>query len=159
MWSVVLSVVVGCAVFLPLAGATDESQQTKVTFNQSVEIPGQVLPAGTYWLVVTGDPFSRDLVRIYSDDRRTVYATILTVETQRPRPADGTVFTFAERESSKPEALLNWFHPGETIGRQFHDVSSLFSADVEYSSSYVCFGFDWEGHQVALSRNVKLSLP
>ena len=119
VWSVVLSVVVGCAVFLPLAGATDESQQTKVTFNQSVEIPGQVLPAGTYWLVVTGDPFSRDLVRIYSDDRRTVYATILTVETQRPRPADGTVFTFAERESSKPEALLKWFYPGETIGHEF----------------------------------------
>jgi hypothetical protein len=119
MWSVVLSIVVGCAVLLPLAEATDDSQQTEVTFNQPVEIPGRVLPAGTYWFVLTGDTFSRDFVRIYSADRQTVYATILTVETQRPKPADGISFTFAERESSKPDVLLNWYYPGETIGHQF----------------------------------------
>jgi len=49
----------------------------------------------------------------------TVYATELTVETQRPRPANAILFTFAERKSSKPEALLNWFFPGETVGHQF----------------------------------------
>ena len=119
MWHVVLSIVVGCAVLLPLAEARDEGQQTEVTFNQPVEIPGQLLPAGTYWFVVTGDTFSRDFVRIYSADRKTVYATKLTVQTQRSRPVDGILFTFAERKSSKPDVLLNWFFPGETIGHQF----------------------------------------
>ena len=119
MWNVIVTVVVGCAVLLPFAQATEESQQTEVTFNQPVEIPGQVLPAGTYWFVVTGDIFSHDFVRIYSADRKTVYATKLTVETLRRRPADGILFTFAEQKSSKPDVLLNWFFPGETIGHQF----------------------------------------
>ena len=119
VWSVIVSIVVGCAVLLPVAEANEEDQQTIVTFNQPVEIPGQVLPAGTYWFVVTGDIFSRDFVRIYSADRKTVYATELTVETQRHRPANAILFTFAERKSSKPEALLNWFFPGETVGHQF----------------------------------------
>ena len=39
---------------LPVARGTEENQATKLTFNQPVEIPGHVLPAGTYWFVVAG---------------------------------------------------------------------------------------------------------
>ncbi len=116
---VAFGIFVSCTVLLPVAAAKAEDQQTKVTFNQPVEIPGHVLPAGTYWFVVTGNTFSRDFVRIYSADRKTVYATTLTVETQRPHSADGTLLIFAERESSQPEALRAWFYPGETNGHEF----------------------------------------
>lgn len=119
LWSVVLSIVIGCAVLLPLAQASDENEEIIVTFSGPVEIPGQVLPAGAYRFVLLDDPFSRDDVRIYSADRKTVYATIGTVETKLAHPAKGVTVTFAERESSTPEALLNWFYPGRTIGHEF----------------------------------------
>jgi hypothetical protein len=119
MWITVFSVFLGCAAFLPVAQAWEDRQQTKVTFSQPVEIPGQVLPAGTYWFVVTGDTFNGDFVRIYGADRTTVIATELTVATERSKPADGILLTFAERQSSEPEALLKWFYPGETVGHEF----------------------------------------
>ena len=118
LWSVVFSVVLACVVSLPLARASQDDQLTKVIFDQSVEVPGRVLPAGSYWFL--RDRTSTNVVRIFSLDWKTLYATELTEATERMEPADRTTFTFAEdREASKPEALLKWFYPGETIGHEF----------------------------------------
>lgn len=112
-------VLLTCTVVLPLARADEAKQLTKVAFDRAVEVPGKVLPAGSYWLVLAGDDFNRDIVRIYSLDWRTLYATERTIPTEREKPAGETTFTFAQRESSKPEALLKWFYPGETSGHEF----------------------------------------
>jgi len=117
LWSLIFSIVFACVVLPPLARASQEDQQTKVTFDQPVEIPGRVLPAGSYWFV--RDTNDLNLVRIFSLDWKTVYAAEFTASTERREPADRTTFTFAERESSKPEAMLKWFYPGETIGHEF----------------------------------------
>jgi hypothetical protein len=117
--SVVFTAVAGCILLLPVAQASEGTHATKVTFSQPVEIPGQVLPAGTYWFEVTGDPFSPDFVRISSEDRKKIYATQLTNASERSRPARGTLFIFADQDSSQPEALLQWFFPGEKTGREF----------------------------------------
>ena len=119
MLSIVFAAVLGCTVILPLASASESDQLTKVTFAEAVEIPGTVLPAGSYWFVLTGDTFSRNLVRIYSSDWKTVYATEFTVDSHHLKPASDTTITFAERESSQPQALLEWRFPGETIGHEF----------------------------------------
>jgi hypothetical protein len=119
LWCVMLSFVVSVAVFLPQARAGESDQLTKVTFNQPVQIPGQVLPAGTYWFMLTGDSFNRSIVRIESLDWKTVYATQATIPTTRREPAEESIFTVAERPASQPEALLKWFYPGETMGHEF----------------------------------------
>ena len=36
LWSVVFNIVLACAILLPLARASEEDQQTKVTFDQPV---------------------------------------------------------------------------------------------------------------------------
>jgi len=118
MWSLVCTFVVGAAVFLPIARATEANEEIMVTFNQPVEIPGQVLAAGTYKFVLVGDPFSRSLVRIYSADGKKAYATLDTIATERRAPTRDVTITFAERASSQPEALLNWFYPGSTTGHE-----------------------------------------
>jgi hypothetical protein len=118
MWSIVCTFVVGTAMFLPIARATEANEEIIVMFNQPVEIPGQVLAAGTYKFVLVGDPFNRSLVRIYSADGKKIYATLDTIATERLAPARDVTITFAERTSSKPEALLNWFYPGSTTGHQ-----------------------------------------
>src|SRR5580704_11016147 len=100
------------------AHASEMDQATKLTFSQSVQIPGQVLPAGTYWFVV--DPSSgSDIVRIFSQDRLTVYATLQTVASEHLDPAEGTEITFANRRSMQPEAIVTWFYPGRTSGHEF----------------------------------------
>jgi hypothetical protein len=118
--SIIFGVIVAGAAFLPVARADEFNQQTKLTFNQPVEIPGRVLPAGTYWFVLVEDTTNRGLVRVFSSDWKTLYATEMTVNTERQEPAaDVTILKIAERGSAEHQAVLTWFYPGETIGHEF----------------------------------------
>ena len=100
---------------LPNAHASEFDQATKLTFSQSVQIPGEVLPAGTYWFVVP----IRGVVQIFSEDRSTCYATLLTMAAEHLKPSDETQITFAERGRMQPEAIVTWFYPGRTDGQEF----------------------------------------
>ncbi len=102
-------------VVLPNARASEMDQATKLTFSQSVQIPGQVLPAGTYWFVAP----IQYLVQIFSSDRATLYATLLTISAETLQPADKSTVTLADRGSMRPEAIVTWFYPGRTDGHEF----------------------------------------
>ena len=104
---------------LPAVRASEWNQETKVTFSQSVQISGHVLPAGTYLFVVPNDVSQHDVVSIFSADHRKLYATVFTAYVERKQPTDNTAFTFAERGSALPEAIVTWFYPGHTIGHEF----------------------------------------
>jgi len=103
----------------PFVRADEWDEQTKVQFSQAMEIPGAVLPAGSYWFVLVNSDSSRDVVRIFSSDWSKLYATLQTVPTERQHPSGDTTFTFAERPAAKPEAILTWFYPGTTTGHEF----------------------------------------
>ena len=63
---------VALVMFMLAAGAqadTKFSKRTVVTFNQPVEIPGQVLPSGTYTIELYESFGNRNIVRIYNADR------------------------------------------------------------------------------------------
>jgi hypothetical protein len=104
---------------LPAARASEINQETKVTFSQSVQISGHVLPAGTYWLVAPAEFNQHNVVRIFGADRTTLYATVATINAERSEPTDNTAFTLAERGSAQPQAIVTWFYPGRTIGHEF----------------------------------------
>jgi hypothetical protein len=104
---------------LPAARADQSNQATKVTFSQQVQIPGRVLPAGTYWFELPEDISQHYLVRIYSADRTVLYATLFAASSERATATDRTVFGLAERGSAQPLAIVTWFYPGETTGHQF----------------------------------------
>src|ERR1700692_3364358 len=95
--------------------ASELDQATKLTFSQSVQIPGQVLPAGTYWFVV----LTPDAVRVFNSDRSTLIATLLTHSAELPTPADNTTVILADRGTTQPGAIVTWFYPGRTVGHQF----------------------------------------
>jgi hypothetical protein len=97
------------------AHASDIDQATKLTFSQSVQIPGQVLPAGTYWFVVR----IPDVIQVFSSDRSTLYATLLTGSAELLLPVEKSTVIFADRGSMQPGAIVTWFYPGETIGHEF----------------------------------------
>ncbi|MFZ0519801.1 MAG: hypothetical protein WAL95_02185 [Candidatus Acidiferrales bacterium] len=104
---------------LPGARADETNQATKVTFNQAVQIPGRVLPAGTYWFMLPQDITDHNQVRIYNSDRTVFYGTVITINAVRVQTTDKSAFTFTEHSSTQPQALVTWFYPGETIGHQF----------------------------------------
>src|SRR5277367_2504410 len=90
-------------IVLPAARADQYDQASKLTFNQSVQIPGHVLPAGTYWFILANIN-SRNMVQVYNSDRSTLYASILTVDAARLETTDKTEMTLAERGTMRPDA-------------------------------------------------------
>jgi hypothetical protein len=106
-------------ILLPPARADQANQATRVTFNQAVQIPGRVLPAGTYWFILPEDVNEHYQVRIFNADRTMLYATVFTSDAQRAQATGHGAFTFAERVSSQAPALVTWFYPGNTTGHEF----------------------------------------
>src|ERR1041385_5417704 len=76
-----------CAAFSQNARAGIlDGNRTVVTFSQPVEIPGAVLPAGTY--VFEQVEGFEHVARILSADETHVYATLETVSEQLPNPVE-----------------------------------------------------------------------
>lgn len=105
--------------FFEVAAHADEADQsTRITFNAPVQIPGQVLPAGTYLLKLV-DPNDLSTVRIFNADGTRVYATLQTIPVDRAQATGDTVVTLAEQPDGGPNALLKWFYPGRSTGHEF----------------------------------------
>jgi hypothetical protein len=105
---------------LPVIQAAEGDQATKLTFSKSVQIPGRVLPAGTYWFMVENSSGSNtNIVRVYNADRTMLYATLFTIGEIRSQATDDTAITFVNRGSMQPETLVSWFYPGHTDGHEF----------------------------------------
>jgi hypothetical protein len=101
------------------AHADEWNKKTVLTFSQPFEIPGMVLPAGTYTFELADTMADRHIVRIFSADRSEVIATIMTIPDYRLTPTDQTVIKFTEVPDGSPEAIRAWFYPGNTIGQEF----------------------------------------
>jgi hypothetical protein len=74
--------------------ADEYDQATKLTFNDPVEVPGQILAAGTYWFTLTDSLSDRNIVQIWNEDRSQLMATIFAVADYRFQPDGKTVVNF-----------------------------------------------------------------
>jgi len=90
-----------------------------ITFSGQVEVPGAVLPAGTYQFKLADPNGDRNVVEIRSDDGSRVHATLLTIPEDRSTPTDEPTVTFEERAAGSREAIRAVFYPGETTGMEF----------------------------------------
>lgn len=101
------------------ARADEWNKKTTVTVNQPVEVPGMVLPAGTYVLKLLDSQSDRHIVQIYNEDQTELQTTILAIPNYRLRPTGDTVITFWETPPGTPRALRAWFYPGDNFGQEF----------------------------------------
>jgi hypothetical protein len=101
------------------AAADDFDQKTVFTFSGPVEIPGQVLSAGTYVFKLADSSSDRNIVQVFNRDETHLYGTFLAIPDYRIKPAGKTIITFEERPAGSPEAVKAWFYPGENYGRDF----------------------------------------
>jgi hypothetical protein len=108
-----------CAGLSPSAKADDWNKKTVVTFSDSVEVPGAILPPGTYVFKLVGLPSNRNVVQIMNVDEDFVFATVIAVPIEHSKPTDHTLLRFSERPADSPVALHTWFYPGEMTGLEF----------------------------------------
>jgi outer membrane protein OmpA-like peptidoglycan-associated protein len=100
------------------ANADELNTSSRLTFSQPVEIPGMVLPAGTY-VFKRADSVDPHVIQIWNADQTHEYATLETVPDFRWKPSDEAVVTFEQRQKDSPKAVRSWFGPGDTTGERF----------------------------------------
>jgi pyruvate/2-oxoglutarate dehydrogenase complex dihydrolipoamide acyltransferase (E2) component len=105
--------------FGAVAHADDWNQQTTITVNQPIEVPGAVLPAGTYTFKLMDSDSNRHIVEVLNQRQDHLYATIVAVPNYQIVPQAHTVFTFYEVAAGQPQPVRAWFYPGENYGQEF----------------------------------------
>jgi hypothetical protein len=101
------------------AARADESDKLMVfTFSGPVEVPGAVLPAGTYEFKLADPDGDRSVLQILNEDGSKVYATLETIPEERSTATGDPVVTFEEHAAGSPEAIRAVFYPGETTGME-----------------------------------------
>src|SRR5271154_3667172 len=103
---------------VPKAGAQSTFlRRTKVTFSGPVQIPGRVLPAGSYiFQLMPGNETNLVIIR---DKDENALATLMTIPDYRLAPTGDTVITYREEAANSPQAIRAWFYPGENYGHEF----------------------------------------
>ena len=125
---VALACVATAMMALPLSAAAQgpANQDTFFTFSQAVELPGKTLPAGTYFFQLADSPSNRHIVKVMSQDRKELHATLLAIPYySNDRPSDKPEVRFMETPAqaangaASANAIKIWFYPGNTTGHEF----------------------------------------
>ena len=117
---IAVGLIIAFALFFELVAHADEfDQSTTITFSEPIQIPGQVLPAGTYLFKLANSNSDRNIVQVFNADRTVLYATLQAIVTERQDSTNDTAVTLAEPESGGPNVLVKWFYPGRETGNEF----------------------------------------
>jgi hypothetical protein len=109
-----------CVAFVaPRAKADEWNQKITFTFDEPVEIPGQVLAAGSYVFKVADINSDRDVVQVFDKNEDHLIGTFLAIPDYRLTPSGKPVITFEERAAGAPMAVRAWFYPGDNYGHEF----------------------------------------
>lgn len=103
-----------------LRADTDVQRRTKVTLSEPTEIPGTVLPAGTYTVKLQNYTQEKNIVQFLNEDETKVLATVLAIRDRRVRTDDGqTGFIYFQRLEGNPIALKSWYYANDEFGVVF----------------------------------------
>ena len=106
-------------VLLPNAKADEWDKKTVFTFSGPVEIPGRVLPAGTYVFKLADSQADRNIVQVFNKRESHLYGTFLAIPDYRMKTPSKPIISFEERAAGSPEAIKAWFYPGDNFGSEF----------------------------------------
>src|SRR5882762_11722017 len=118
-----IGLIIASALFFEVAAHADEYDlTTKLTFSQPVQIPGKVLPAGSY-LFKLANTNDRHIVQVFNSDGIVLYATLMAIPTERREPTGDSVVTFAEQGDELVAGCLSRIKP---LYKSFRLSISLF---------------------------------
>jgi len=117
---IVIGAVIAIGLFFAITANADESDEAMtVTFSTPVQIPGKVLPAGSYLFKLADDGSDPNVVEILNSDGARLYEMVTTRPIERQESSDKTTITFAQQGPGKPDALLKWYYPASLVGHEF----------------------------------------
>lgn len=123
MFKTALATGIAVSLLSVIAPASTDAQtrdnRTTLTFSQPIEVPGRILPAGTYVFQLADSLSDRHIVQISNADGSELITTILAINNYRLTATDKTVITFNEVTRGAPEAIRAWFYPGNNYGQEF----------------------------------------
>jgi hypothetical protein len=101
--------------------ADESNKKTVVTFNQDVEIPGWVLPAGTYVFKLLNSSANRFTVQVWDQDEMHLITMLQTIGDSYPNPDGNPYFVLdtSQTDEGYPPAIVSWFFAGSNEGRDF----------------------------------------
>jgi hypothetical protein len=106
---------------VPVLKADDWDKKTRITIDQSIDVQGTVLPAGSYVMKLLGSPDKRT-VEIFNAAENHLLVTVLATPVSRFNPTDRSEFRFYDGAAGQPQALRAWFYPGDDIGFGFRSM-------------------------------------
>ena len=107
----------GATFLVPKVQADESDLKTIMTVNEPLQVPGKVLPAGTYVLKLV-NPNDRTLVAIYNADEMHLITTVQGIPDYRATTPDKAILQL-QNEPEGPQALKAWFYPGYNSGVEF----------------------------------------
>ena len=107
--------IIGLATLTSKAQAQLVNETVTVSFSAPVDLPGRVLPAGTYVFMA----IEPNVTRVLSADGKIVYGTYLTVPEERQEPVEKATIIMGENKTESRERVEAWFYPGESLGNEF----------------------------------------
>jgi hypothetical protein len=93
-------------------------KSTRFTFNKSVEVPGAVLPAGTYVFERLDSNLNRGIVRVFNADKTQTLATFRVMPMELVVASDKATVKFTERDG-QPPAIKAITYPADTSAYEF----------------------------------------
>jgi hypothetical protein len=103
----------------PAVRADEFNKLTYLTFSGPVQVPGVVLPAGTYMFKLADPEGGRRVIQIWDQQGTKLYTMLLSISDQMSEPKEDPVVLFTERPSGEPQAIRSWFYPGDSHGYEF----------------------------------------
>ena len=97
---------------------TSLNNRTVLTFSQPVEVPGKILPAGTYTFEMHDSGMNRHVVEIFDEGGTKLQALVLAIPSYRAKATEDTVIKFGETAPGQPQAIRIWYYPGQTVGNE-----------------------------------------
>lgn len=104
---------------VPALKADEWNKSTKITIDQSIDVQGTVLPAGSYVIKLPAGNSDRHTLLIFNAAEDHLITTVLAIPAYRLTPTGDTRFKFYEAAPGQPQALHTWFYPGDNFGFEF----------------------------------------
>jgi hypothetical protein len=119
----IITLMTGCLILLlatsPVAVGDTWNKKTVLTVNETIQVPGAILPPGKYVVKLLDSLSHRHIVCITNESEKEVLTTILAIPNYRLKPSGDTQFAWWETPAGAPRALRAWFYPGDNFGQEF----------------------------------------
>jgi hypothetical protein len=110
-----LLVVLVALIIVNAAVASPATRKTRITFSQSVRVPGTTLSAGTY---VFEAPHTNNRTTVKISDENGKLVTQIMGIADYTRKQDHDIIVFGDHDCG-PKAIKSWFYPGSGTGVRF----------------------------------------